>query len=59
MSRRGKHAIVLGASLAGLVTARVLTGSFDEVTLVDRDALPDGPIPRKGVPRAGSRTGCT
>jgi 2-polyprenyl-6-methoxyphenol hydroxylase-like FAD-dependent oxidoreductase len=51
MARRGKHAVVLGASLAGLFTARVLTESFDEVTLVDRDALPDGPVPRKGVPQ--------
>ena len=51
MPRRGRHAVVLGASLAGLFTARVLTESFDEVTLVDRDSLPDGPVPRKGVPQ--------
>jgi 2-polyprenyl-6-methoxyphenol hydroxylase-like FAD-dependent oxidoreductase len=51
MPRTGQHAIVLGASLAGLFTARVLTESFDEVTLVDRDSLPDGPVPRKGVPQ--------
>ena len=48
---RGKHAVVLGASLAGLFTARVLSDHFDEVTLVDRDPLPDGPIPRRGVPQ--------
>ena len=46
-----RHAIVLGASLAGLFTARVLSESYDEVTLVDRDSLPDGPMPRKGVPQ--------
>jgi 2-polyprenyl-6-methoxyphenol hydroxylase-like FAD-dependent oxidoreductase len=51
MPRTGKHAVVLGASLAGLFTARVLSETFDEVTLVDRDALPDGPVPRKGVPQ--------
>ena len=51
MARRGTHAVVLGASLAGLFTARVLTESFDEVTLVDRDSLPDGPVARKGVPQ--------
>ena len=42
---------MLGASLAGLFTARVLTESFEEVTLVDRDALPDGPVRREGVPQ--------
>jgi 2-polyprenyl-6-methoxyphenol hydroxylase-like FAD-dependent oxidoreductase len=51
MPRTGRHAIVLGASLAGLFTARALSETFDEVTLVDRDALPDGPVPRKGVPQ--------
>jgi 2-polyprenyl-6-methoxyphenol hydroxylase-like FAD-dependent oxidoreductase len=51
MPPTGKHAIVLGASLAGLLTARVLSETFDKVTLVDRDSLPDGPLPRKGVPQ--------
>lgn len=51
MGRRGGHAIVLGASLAGLMTARVLSESFDSVTLVDRDVLPDGPDARPGVPQ--------
>jgi 2-polyprenyl-6-methoxyphenol hydroxylase-like FAD-dependent oxidoreductase len=46
-----RHAVVLGASLAGLFAARVLTESYDEVTLLDRDSLPDGPVPRKGVPQ--------
>jgi 2-polyprenyl-6-methoxyphenol hydroxylase-like FAD-dependent oxidoreductase len=35
MARIGEHAVVLGASPAGLLTARVLTESFDRVTLVD------------------------
>jgi 2-polyprenyl-6-methoxyphenol hydroxylase-like FAD-dependent oxidoreductase len=51
MARIGEHAVVLGASLAGLLTARVLTESFDRVTLVDRDVLPDGAVPRRGVPQ--------
>jgi 2-polyprenyl-6-methoxyphenol hydroxylase-like FAD-dependent oxidoreductase len=51
VARIGEHAVVLGASLAGLLTARVLTESFDRVTLVDRDTLPDGPLPRRGVPQ--------
>ena len=51
MARKGEHAVVLGASLAGLLTARVLTESFDRVTVVDRDVLPEGPVPRRGVPQ--------
>lgn len=51
MARTGEHAVVLGASLAGLLTARVLTESFDRVTLVDRDELDEGPVPRRGVPQ--------
>ncbi|WP_433057879.1 FAD-dependent oxidoreductase [Dactylosporangium sp. CS-033363] len=36
------HAVVLGGSMAGLLTARVLTGHFDRVTIVDRDELAGG-----------------
>src|SRR5437773_9861526 len=46
------HAVVIGASMAGLLAARVLTDHFARVTLVERDELPDGPLPRKGVPQA-------
>ena len=51
MSRQG-HAIVIGASLAGLVAARTLVDHFDRVTVVERDSLPDGPEVRAGVPQA-------
>jgi 2-polyprenyl-6-methoxyphenol hydroxylase-like FAD-dependent oxidoreductase len=43
---------VLGASLAGLLTARVLSERFAEVVLLERDALPERPAPRKGTPHA-------
>lgn len=46
------HAVVIGASLAGLLAARVLAERFERVTLVERDHLPDGPEPRKGVPQS-------
>jgi 2-polyprenyl-6-methoxyphenol hydroxylase-like FAD-dependent oxidoreductase len=49
--RFGK-AIVIGNSIAGLVSARVLTDHFDEVVILERDARPEGPSPRKGVPQA-------
>ena len=38
---QGRHAVVLGGSLAGLLTARVLADHFEEVTLIERDAYPD------------------
>lgn len=51
MTRRGSHAIVLGASMAGLVHAVPLSRRFDRVTLVDRDLLPTEPRQRRGVPQ--------
>ena len=46
------HGIVIGGSIAGLVSVRVLLNHFDKVTLVERDQLPDSPITRPGVPQA-------
>ncbi len=37
---QGRHAVVLGGSLAGLLAARVLADHFEEVTLIERDAYP-------------------
>lgn len=47
----GKHAIVIGGSIAGLLTARVLTDYFDNVTLIERDQFPESNENRKGVPQ--------
>jgi 2-polyprenyl-6-methoxyphenol hydroxylase-like FAD-dependent oxidoreductase len=33
----GRHAVVIGASMAGLLTARVLTEAYDHLTIVERD----------------------
>ncbi|MDX2821649.1 FAD-dependent monooxygenase [Streptomyces ipomoeae] len=46
-----RRAVVLGAGLAGLLAAAALR-DHAEVTVVERDALPEGPEPRKGVPQA-------
>lgn len=43
-----QHAIVLGGSVAGLLTARVLADHFRSVTLMERDCFPDRPQLRKG-----------
>jgi 2-polyprenyl-6-methoxyphenol hydroxylase-like FAD-dependent oxidoreductase len=45
------HAVVIGAGIAGICAARVLAETYDHVTLLDRDALPDGDEPRRGVPQ--------
>jgi 2-polyprenyl-6-methoxyphenol hydroxylase-like FAD-dependent oxidoreductase len=46
----GDHAVVLGAGMAGLLAARVLTDSYGQVTVIDRDELPETPMHRRGVP---------
>jgi 2-polyprenyl-6-methoxyphenol hydroxylase-like FAD-dependent oxidoreductase len=51
MAHLGKHAIVIGASMGGLLAARVLADQYDEVTLLERDTLPETHEPRKGVPQ--------
>ncbi|MCA9894059.1 MAG: FAD-dependent monooxygenase [Anaerolineae bacterium] len=46
-----KHAIVIGSSIAGLMTARVLSERFARVTILERDRLPNGPEERAGTPQ--------
>ncbi len=46
------HAVVIGGSIAGLLTARVLADYFTTVTVIERDQLPDQPAFRKGAPQA-------
>ncbi|PZT70751.1 pyridine nucleotide-disulfide oxidoreductase [Streptomyces sp. SW4] len=46
------RAAVLGGGLAGTLTAAALAEHADEVVVVERDVLPDGPHPRKGLPQA-------
>lgn len=47
-----RTAVVLGGSLAGMLAARALAGFVDAVTVVERDALPEGAGPRRGLPQA-------
>ncbi|GJF29176.1 FAD-binding monooxygenase [Kitasatospora sp. NE20-6] len=49
--RRG-HAVVAGAGIGGLLAARVLAGTYERVTVIERDALPDDAAPRRGVPQS-------
>lgn len=47
----GKHAVVIGASMGGLMAARILTDYFEQVTLLERDTFPQLGQHRKGVPQ--------
>ncbi len=51
MNKVGKNAVVLGASMGGLLAARVLADFYETVTLVERDELPFDPAQRRGVPQ--------
>ncbi|MFE9769759.1 NAD(P)/FAD-dependent oxidoreductase [Streptomyces sp. NPDC005808] len=44
-------AVVIGASATGLFAAAALA-EFADVTIVERDHLPDGPTDRRGVPQS-------
>jgi len=46
-----QHAVVIGASMAGLLAARVLSEHFEQVTIIERDRLSEQVEPRKGVPQ--------
>ncbi|MPY56847.1 FAD-dependent monooxygenase, partial [Streptomyces spongiae] len=45
------RAVVIGGGLAGLLTAGALR-PYADITVVERDALPEEPGPRRGVPQA-------
>ena len=47
---QGKHAIVIGAGMSGLLAARVAANHFERVTVLEKDDLP-GAEARKGVPQ--------
>src|SRR5271166_6558768 len=51
LEQNRKHAIVIGASMAGLLATRVLSDHYEQVTLVERDAFPPAGEPRRGVPQ--------
>lgn len=47
-----QHAIVIGGSIAGLTTARVLRNHFAQVTIIERDEPPTADAFRSGAPQA-------
>ena len=51
MKHIGQHAIVIGASMGGLLAARALSDFYAVVTVLERDAFPQSDIRRKGAPQ--------
>jgi 2-polyprenyl-6-methoxyphenol hydroxylase-like FAD-dependent oxidoreductase len=47
----GEHAVVIGASMAGLLAARALSDAYERVTIVERDVLPPVGESRRAVPQ--------
>lgn len=52
MEKGSGNAVVIGASMGGLLAARVLSEFHERVTVVEKDTLPSGAEVRKGVPQA-------
>ena len=57
MSQRYSTAIVLGASISGLLTARALSQYFKQIVVVEKDRLPVGEGMRKGAAQAAHAHG--
>src|SRR5205809_1106656 len=51
MKQIGQHAVVIGASMGGLLAARALSDCYAVATVVERDNFPQTDVPRKGVPQ--------
>ena len=46
-----RDVVIIGASLAGLFAAAATAAAGARTMIIERDVLPDGPMPRKGVPQ--------
>jgi 2-polyprenyl-6-methoxyphenol hydroxylase-like FAD-dependent oxidoreductase len=57
MKQLGAQAVVIGGSIAGLMAARVAADHFEEVTVIERDTLPDTAAPRRAVPQGAHAHG--
>jgi len=51
VAKIGERAVVLGASMGGLLAARVLADFYRTVVVIERDVLLDDPAQRRGVPQ--------
>ena len=46
------RAVVIGGGMAGLFAASALSAHAGEVVIVDRDDIPEDPVPRNGAPQS-------
>jgi len=46
-----RHAVVIGAGMAGLTAAQAVSKHFEKVTVIERDVLPAEAAPRRGTPQ--------
>jgi 2-polyprenyl-6-methoxyphenol hydroxylase-like FAD-dependent oxidoreductase len=51
MTTVGERAVVIGAGIGGLLAARALADRFEQVTVIERDALPAADEPRRAIPQ--------
>jgi hypothetical protein len=51
MARLGDHAVVIGGSIAGLITARALVDYFNQIKVLERDEIEDRPTIHKSIPQ--------
>ena len=51
-NRIGRRGVVIGAGMGGLAAAQAISPYLEQVTVLERDALPDEPAPRTGTPAA-------
>ncbi|MDE1857303.1 MAG: tryptophan 7-halogenase [Candidatus Micrarchaeota archaeon] len=48
-----EHAIVIGAGIGGLLHAKIASQFFNNITVLDKDELPDGASARRQIPQGG------
>jgi 2-polyprenyl-6-methoxyphenol hydroxylase-like FAD-dependent oxidoreductase len=50
-TERREHAIIIGASMGGLVAAAAAAQHYERITVIERDELPSEAAQRRGVPQ--------